>query len=184
MKQIAVIIPTRNRINRLQETLDSIPNKSYISVVVICDNDEQSLQFVNNYKRLSIKTCILQHITNKPVGAVTCRNLITSYHVIDGLLYAVDDIKFDLGAIEKAFELFNEKFSNDDGVIGFRQYGVSNYHKSGVALVGQKFLCRYTNKQLFFHKYYHFACQEIYFLANHLNLFHMHHDIADRKSVV
>ncbi|GAG31022.1 unnamed protein product, partial [marine sediment metagenome] len=56
-------------------------------------------------------------------------------------------------------------------VLAFQIDGVSNYHESGVALVGQKFLQRYPDKQLFFPGYYHFGCQEIAWLARKLGRF-------------
>jgi hypothetical protein len=78
------------------------------------------------------------------------------------VLYAVDDIEFQDDAIDNAMKEFNDRFKDDDGVIGFTQIGVRDFHPSGVGLVGKKFLDRYPGRKLFNPMYYHFACQEIH----------------------
>lgn len=157
MKRITILIPTRNRIEKLKKTLASIPDLNYIDVVVVCDNDPATFEFIgSNYTHIRAIKPLNQ---SQNYGSVYCKNLY-SHRVLDGLLYATDDIIFQEGAIQSAFECFNSSFPDDDGVIGFVQEG-NAFHPTGVGLVGQKFLQRYPKKQLFFPGYFHFACQEI-----------------------
>jgi hypothetical protein len=75
-------------------------------------------------------------------------------------LYATDDIVFEPGSIETAFKMFNNTFKDDDGVVGFVQN--KSFHPTGVAMVGQRFLQRYPDKQLFRPSLWHFAASEVY----------------------
>lgn len=180
MRKITIVIPTRNRANKLEQTLDSIPQCDWINTVIGVDNDRVTYKWFKNSKfeinedEIDIITYIksfnAENLT--PFGAVFIRNDIISRFCNDGVLYATDDIIFDEGAIEHAFKEFNNRFKDDDGVIGFVQRPGKRFHPSGVALVGQKFLQRYPEKQLFYPKYFHFACQEIYNLANKYNKFY------------
>jgi len=90
----------------------------------------------------------------------------------DAVLYATDDIEFKPGAIEAAAESMREHFPDDDGVVGFNQIGKQSFSRTGVALVGQRFLCRYPERKLFYPGYFHFSCQEIDRLASKLGKFH------------
>lgn len=158
MKHITIVIPTRNRCAKLTNTLNSIPRKDFIDIRIACDGD------MDTYNQLSRQKKTDKHLSkvvfvHGPKGSVFCRNYLIK-EVADGILYAVDDIVFDKGSIEEAFRLFNQEFPDDDGIVGFQQKGAP-FSKTGVALVGQKFLQRYPEKLLFYPKYFHFACQEI-----------------------
>ncbi len=159
MKQIMIVIPTRNRWEKLQCTLQSIPKKEFIDIVVVCDGDKKTF---NALEGKGVKRMLV----GEHVGAVKCRNLAIANCVVDGLLYATDDITFDNGAIESALDTFNKHFSDDDGVVGFVQD--LSFHPTGVALVGKTFLARYPKKRLFCSHYYHFAAQEILRYCEHL----------------
>jgi len=158
MKQIDVVIPTRNRTRKLQQTLDSIPSCSNIRVIVVCDGDSHTYSWLK-HNRGDVEARFVAEWR----GAVYCRNSVIC-EVRDGLLYATDDIVFLENSIHNAFECFNKNFRDEDGVVGFVQEG-NNFHPTGVALVGQKFLQRYPSKQLFCPLYFHFACQEVYDLC-------------------
>jgi len=164
MKRMTIVIPTRNRMKKLERTLSSIPELDYIDISIICDEDEDT------YSKLLIHgRKVFVTLVHYQRGAVYCRNLITQ-SVQDGVLYATDDIVFQEGSIEHAFECFNKNFPDDDGVVGFVQEG-NTFHPVGIALVEQKFLQRYPDKKLFYPGYFHFACQEIYWLANKFERF-------------
>ncbi len=161
MESLAVIIPTRGRLEKLKKTLDSIPEHPYINIHVVCDDDWETFEVLDDYPRDIHITFIPEHS-----GSVYCRNQIFRYWD-DGILYATDDIVFHSGAIEHAFQVFNEQFPDDDGVVGFVQEP-GEFHLSGVALVGQKFARRYPDRKLFFPGYFHFACQEVHWLCEAL----------------
>ena len=162
MNRIDVIIPTRNRIKKLEKTLATIPGTvAGIPVIVhiVCDGDTESRDYF-----IKVDRDMVIHYFPDHNGAVFCRNEVIR-GCMGGVLYATDDIDFEPGAILRAFEAMQEHFFDGDGVVGFHQEG-NNYHPTGVALVGQKFLQRYPDKNLFNPAYFHFACQEIHWLAD------------------
>lgn len=158
MKHITIVIPTRNRCKRLARTLDNIPRVEYIDIQIVCDGDRVTYDYLlerrSEDSALSKIVLLMGHH-----GSVHCRNLLIP-NVVDGLLYGTDDILFEENVIQRAFEFFNQKFPDDDGVVGFKQ-DLPWYSKSATGLVGRKFLLRYPGKRLFYPKYFHFACQEI-----------------------
>jgi len=163
MKKIDLIVATRNRREKLLKMLGSLPASDYLDVRIICDGDQETYDFLKD------NPCYSVELTENHVGSVACRNMLCG-KVNDGLLYATDDIVFENGSIEAAFDMFNKFFpDDDDGVVGFVQN--RSFHPTGVALVGQKFLQRYKVKCLFFPGYFHFAAQEIYNHATRLNKF-------------
>jgi len=171
LKHIDIVIATRNRYEKLKKMLKSIPDEPYIETMIICDGEDNTLDKVLEEAEIMEKLNIgMLYADRNHKGAVFCRNYAIQY-CEDGILYATDDMTFEPNAVENAFNAFNRKFPDDDGVVGFIQIP-DNFHPTGVALVGQKFLQRYPNKKLFWPGYYHFACQEVYWLASKLGKFH------------
>ena len=171
MKHIDLIIPTRNRWGKLQRCLRSLPkilSQVELNIIIICDGDQETAKNLTASNNGQITRIVL--VENQK-GAVFCRNLMTQC-AEDAVLYATDDIEFKRNAIEAAAESMREHFPDDDGVIGFNQIGKQPFSKTGVALVGQQFLCRYPDKKLFYPEYFHFSCQEIDRLASKLSKFH------------
>ena len=169
MKYIDIVIATRNRYKKLMRVIRSIPEKEFISTWIIFDGDVKNFNKMCNAKWGNRE--IITDLSFKQRGAVKSRNDIISFYSEDGILYATDDMTFEPDAIENAINAFNSHFPDDDGVVGFVQIP-DNFHPTGVALVGQKFLQRYPSKQLFNPEYFHFACQEVYWLASKLGKFH------------
>lgn len=168
MRHIDIIIPTRNRYEKLCRCLDSIPKIAggiKIEVAVICDGDNETADKLmgHNDGLITRVTLVREHR-----GSVYCRNLITQ-STEDALIYATDDIEFKEGAIDAAVEAMHKYFPDEDGVIGFNQVNAKSFSIAGVGLVGQKFLRRYPNRKLFYPRYFHFSCQEIERLGNKLN---------------
>ena len=171
MKHIDIVIATRNRYEKLKKTLISVPDEPYIGIKIVIDGEDETQKRIIEEAEIIGKTKVGILYTNKNrKGAVFCRNHAIQY-CYDGILYATDDMTFEPDAIENAINAFNSYFPDDDGVIGFVQIP-DNFHPTGVALVGQKFLQRYPSKQLFNPEYFHFACQEVYWLASKLGKFH------------
>lgn len=167
MKYIDLIIPTRNRWEKLKRCLNSIPKNIPnvdLNIIIICDGDLQTTQQILNLNDGQISKVVY---VNKHSGSVYCRNLMTQC-AEDAVLYATDDIEFKPGAIEAAIKAMAEHFPDEDGIIGFHQGDNQSYSEAGVALLGQKFLQRYPQRKLFFPAYFHFSCQEIERLGNKL----------------
>ena len=166
MKKFSIIIPTRNRLKKLYNVLNTIPDSNIYTVKIICDGDEATYKKVqNDYPYMKY------YYFAKHRGSVWCRNAIIQEEE-DGVLPCVDDIVFPEGYFEYIFALFNTTFKDDDGVLGVRQQGEFEkaYSPTGMVLVGQKFLQRYTDRQLYYPKYYHFAAQEIYNLCKKIKV--------------
>lgn len=160
MRQIDIIIPTRNRWEKLSRCLKSIPREFadvILNVIVICDGDCDTAQ-----RLMALSDGVVNQIIFVQVhsGSVFCRNLATQC-AEDAVLYATDDIEFKSGAIETAIRSMRKNFSDEDGIIGFSQISGGAFSPAGVALVGQAFLQRYPNRKLFCPLYFHFSCQEI-----------------------
>jgi hypothetical protein len=163
MKQITILIPTRNRLDKLRCCLASIPAHPWIQVVVACDGDALTAKELSTglapYQRVDMVIFNREH-----VGSIKLCNLLTPM-AQDGLLPVCDDMELHAGAIETAMERFNDAFPDDDGVLGFHQTIIAGYAPTGVCLIGQKFLRRYPGKQLFCPEYDHYGDVEIYDLA-------------------
>lgn len=173
MKRIDLVVPTRHRLAKLQRMLASVPEVVMapvpaagipIFIDVIFDDDW------DGFEKLKTNGVIRKWGSEKHMGSVWCRNLLTP-QVPDALLYGVDDIRFLPGSIESAALAMIQHFPDDDGVVGFVQTQ-PNFHPSGMALMGAKFLARYPGKQPFFPGYFHFASQEVFDAANKLGKFY------------
>jgi len=166
VKQIDIVIPTRNRIKKLRRCLASIPSSVLgipIKITVICDDDPMTAYL------LQVESNSIRVITVKEhSGSVYCRNLI-SQTVEDILLYATDDIEFKKDAIIEATKVMKKHFPDGDGIVGFNQINANKFSVAGVALMGQKFLRRYPERKFLFPGYFHFSCQEVEYLGNKLN---------------
>lgn len=158
MNTITVIIPTRNRYKKLARCLATIPKHDWLKVFVYFDGCPPPISKRNGLTRIDE----VFHSTLN-VGSVAARNFMAQF-VEDGLIWMCDDMTFQANVIETARELFNVRYPDDDGVIGFEHDGC-DFHPSGVGLMGKRFLERYPGKQFLYPEYWLFAAQEIYDLA-------------------
>lgn len=173
MKNIDLIIPTRNRLEKLERCLKTIPWEAEgidITVIVVSDGDPVTVAAMIENERVDRILFVKQHS-----GSVYCRNLATQV-VEDALIYSTDDFEFLPGALNIVAKEMKEIFPDGDGVVGFNIVNSPNQSKAGVALVGQTFLRRYPQRKLFFPKYFHFSCQEIERLSTKLGKLHFAED--------
>ena len=170
MKTIEIIIPTRNRLEKLRRTIRTIPEEAAgarLAIVAICDGDPETTRAMAGESRVARTILIPEHS-----GSVHCRNLATRMAEGD-IIYATDDVAFEPGAFTAAIEAMAEHFPDGDGIIGFTQIGEAKYSPAGVALIGQRFLQRYPNKLLFYPGYFHFSAQEVEFAGARLGKIHL-----------
>jgi len=170
MREISIVIPTRNRYKKLKRCLATIPQKVgdiNISIIIICDGDSNSASMLIGNKQIDRVIYVAQHR-----GSVYCRNLATQT-VEDALLYATDDIEFLPNSIENAILAMKKHFPDEDGIIGFSIVNANKFSPVAFALMGQKFLRRYPNRKLFYPEYFLFSCQEIDYLATKLGRLHL-----------
>jgi len=170
---INVVIPTRNRRSKLDRMLSTIPDNDFIKIHIACDGDQETADYLKK-ERPDINTTFFSGHN----GAVVCRNKVLEEITEGHILYAVDDIEFRAECIEIARESLLKHFPDSDGVIGIHQEG-NAYHPTGMGLVGEKFLKRYPDNHLFNPDYFHFACQEIHWLAVKHNKFY-----AEKKAAI
>ena len=161
MNTLTVIIPTRNRWDKLQKTLNSIPEG--VSVHVICDGDEDTYEQIKD----SVSRCT--YIADRR-GSVYCRNYVLSLGESLRYICATDDVTFRPDAIQAATEAFDEAFPDGDGVVGFVQEP-NGFHPTGVVLVDHEWLARYPKNMMYMPAYQHFSAQEIHWLASKLDKF-------------
>jgi hypothetical protein len=160
MQTIEIVVPTRNRIEKLLRMLESVKPAARdfpIRITIVCDGDRDTARLLPPPGWVDFKVIF----SDGHNGAVYCRNLATA-EAEDAVLYATDDIAFEKESIEAAAKASLLCFPEDDGVVGFSQTGNGKYSPAGVALVGKNFLAHYPKKELFFPGYFHFACQEVY----------------------
>lgn len=169
-ERIDIVIATRNRPDKLEKTIESIPlNAGGISVFfsLLFDGDLKGYQ---NWRCSKLEHLFQIQYTPQNRGSVWGRNqLLVACE--DAVIYATDDMIFKEGSIEMATHDLTLNFLDNDGVIGFNQEGNKKTHPAAVGLVGGPFLKRYKDQALFYPGYFHFACQEIYWHARRLKKF-------------
>ena len=159
-KELSIIIPTRNRLEKLKRALASIPNT--IETIVMCDGDYETYHYLEHTRYDAV-------LVGKQAGSVWCRNFATR-KTTGNVIYFCDDMEFHPGAIESAVTTFESTFPDTDGVVGF-VLEPGEFHPTAVPLIGRRFIGRYPGKRPFFPEYKLFACQEVHWLANKLGKF-------------
>lgn len=165
MNHVAITIATRNRYDKLINCLDSIPDVDYISVIVCCDGDIESMAVSSHPV---VKTLLY---TKNNIGSPACHNLMVPY-VTDGLLYLMDDMELQPDTIDIALREYNLHFPDNDGMMGLHQVNFSEENKSGVALLGRNFLARFPHRQFNYPGYWHFSDMETLALAEKIGKYH------------
>lgn len=185
MDHVDLIVPTRNRPEKLERMLASVPVSAAgkpVNVILVSDGDGKTFRKYGSDPRIQKSILMVER-----AGSVAARNRALR-DAEDAVLMATDDVVFEAGAIEAAVLAMESRFPDGDGVVGFVQTNHRAYSPTGVCLVGQKFLQRYPRKALYFPGYFHFACQEIDRLASRLGrlyvepaarLFHAHPSTGD-----
>lgn len=169
-KRIDIVIATRNRPDKLEKTIESIPVSAgsiEVFVSLMFDGDHSGFQTWRGSKLANLFQVMY---TPQNRGSVWGRNQLF-VACEDAVIYATDDMIFKNGSIETAIHDLVKNFLDNDGVIGFNQEGNRKTHPAAVGLVGGPFLKRYKGQALFYPGYFHFACQEIYWHALKLKKF-------------
>lgn len=177
MKHLDLVIPTRNRLEKLRKCLDSIDFKKIdfsFAVIVVTDGDSKTATAMRADQR--VNTVIEAPVTKRmPRGSVFCRNLGIS-QTKDGVSWGVDDVIYEgSDFFNRAFKQYNLVYPNDDGVLAFNvlnnRFRVRKPGQSlcGMGMVGTKWLSQYPERNLFYPGYFHFSCQEIVRLGKKLD---------------
>lgn len=175
MKRIDILIPTRNRLEKLKRMVASIPREIpgiKLQIRILCDGDVETFKYFQSWRIACNGDRFSLVLATNPSGSVWLRNL-EAPECPDAILWAVDDMIFQPGSIEAAVKAMAKKFPDDDGVIGFTQEGQRHFNPAGVGLMGRAFLKRYPGRRPFFPGYFLFACQEIEWLGTKLGKFYL-----------
>ena len=167
LEEVRVIIPTKNRKNKLAKAVSSIDSR--VELIVEGSNEDLDIdrslisrEFVYNEDKSEERDMSFVPAIN--------RNCIKGKHII----VSSDDIYYEEDAIEIAYKELIDRFPDTDGVIGINNYNLgSQGHEGAVTLVGDKFLERFPNRDLFCPEYLHFYVDtELTLLAKKLNRFY------------
>lgn len=109
----SIIIPTRNRYERLKTCIDSIEkNTKDYEIIVVCDGDEETYNKIKNNKHKKI----CNHV---PQEYFQCINQGCSISSGDYIVYLADDVRVKKGWLEHAISVFKKKF-DDFGLVGLK----------------------------------------------------------------
>lgn len=135
MEEVTIIIPTRNRFERLLRTLDSIEKNTYekIKVLIICDQDEETY-----YKLIHPSNSLLKRrkdqyqviLTDVNVEWVAGIRLGIEKAGSEFIFYGADDLIFYKDSIELAMKCFSRHFTDEIGLIKINDllnYGVATH---------------------------------------------------------
>ena len=101
MEYVELIVPTRNRAEKLERMLKSVPETAAgkkINITIICDGDFRTAAKYAADKNISDVVFL-----PKRIGSVAARNLITP-QAKDAVLMTTDDIEFYPGSIDAAIQ--------------------------------------------------------------------------------
>ena len=155
---VNVIIPTHDRIDLIKKTIDSLMNSDHpeLRLWICVDGNRNMIRDIKDYcpdRNLKI-------VHNKRrMDAVFSYNKILSVIDNDGaILNATDDLVFYPKTISTAVDKLKSAFRDTDGVIGLNQYqdGKPKGRKFAFCLIGNKFINRYPNRQIYCPDYIHF----------------------------
>jgi len=167
LKYITIAIPTRNRLDKLIRLVNSIPKEDYISVIVCCDDDDETYRELN---KTNPGIDVLLR-SDGHIGCAACHNVMGGF-ATDGLMYLTDDTELYPDTIKNALAEYNEYFPDDDGMMGIPQDRIASGN-SATALLGKNFLSRFTDNQFSYPGYWHFSDMEVLALAEKLGKFQL-----------
>ena len=167
IKDVRVIIPTKNRKKKLAKAVSSIDSRVELIVEgsdidLDIDCSLISREFVYNEDKSEERDMSFVPAIN--------RNCIKGKHII----VSSDDIYYEEDTIEIAYRELIARFPDTDGVIGINNYNLGTAgHEGAVTLVGDKFLDRFPDRKIFCPEYWHFYVDtELTLLAKKLGRFY------------
>lgn len=173
-EKLHIVIPTRNRFDKLVEMLKTIPQYEWMDLHLGFDGDRTSFEWFSKNSGYWKGGQAKLYFSAAHLGSIKLRNMMTS-HIEGSLLWGTDDILFRRGAIESAWGMLWKEFPDGDGVVGFRVENAKpagNFCWTGVGIMGGKFLARYPKKMISFPGYFHFGTREIETLSKKLGKLH------------
>lgn len=169
--KISIVIPTYNRVEKLNRCISSILGSTYqnFEICVIADNCCSNTEgFINKYP-LSIGSRVELLVNDKQSRAFGCWNKFLRNHFKEDIFcFLCDDTELKPDCLENAVK----EFEDLDLFLGFNQVNLPSSTKYAMGLVGRDFVNRFPNKEIFCPIYNCFyADEELYLYANAINKF-------------
>lgn len=156
----ALVIPTYNRIEKLQRCVDSIWASTHqnFDIFVMCDhNDEETYNYWRQDPMRNKKVVPMLMTEHRYV--MGCWNYFTENHmnaIRDAMVWLVDDVELYPDTLEKLNQYYLKNFPEGDGVVGISQecpgHPDYTYKPFGQVALGKKFIERYKDVN------YHVCC--------------------------
>lgn len=130
MLRVDIVIPTWKRPGKLGECLRSIHAQDYKGEIVVHPIED----------------------TDRLFAFGVWNRFLRSWEVGDLFAYLCDDVTLSPGCISAAVSVFERRFPDCDGVVGFHQSnieGQSGWCRSAMGCVGRAFADRFADRQLF-----------------------------------
>ena len=164
MKKIAIVIPTYQRIKKLERLLDSLAKQTYqnFSVYIYCDNkDKKTFDWVEDEwinfgftskegRLVPLESCVKKAVLNDKQEFVTgsWNKFFKDYHdKYDAVQWLCDDTEVFPNFLEEAVKCMETNYPDTDGVIGTHQICPNHpeytFKYYGQPLIGKKFISRY-----------------------------------------
>jgi glycosyltransferase involved in cell wall biosynthesis len=147
---LAIVIPTYNRIEKLNNCIRSILNQDFknYKIYVYCDdNDLSTFRHIQDH----YKDTVFSVLNSKPLFVAGSWNRFTSENFESGdwdaMARIVDDVVLYSDCLSKTMSLFEKSYTDTDGVTGIAQVCPGNpnytYKPFGQCVIGRKFIERF-----------------------------------------
>lgn len=177
--QLEIIIPSKGRVNKLTQCLNSIFISAknipvilslYFSIKEELEHFQEILKEVPNINLRFLDNYKVPDFCNKCFKETKA----------DAIFYCNDDILLFDDTLKKAISTFEREFQDYDGILALSQANLPESQEiEGIfAIVGTKFSDRFPRRQLFCPSYYRFRCdKELMLFSQSIGKFRFYPDI-------
>jgi GT2 family glycosyltransferase len=128
--QVSIIIPTYNRVNDLEETLDSIIIQTTLpkEIIIVDDSDNDEIETLVEHRKNEFRggEIFLKYIRNEKEKSLTiARNIGIEKSIGDVILFLDDDVVLDKNYISEILRIYKD-YPNALGVQGYITYIVTS----------------------------------------------------------
>ncbi len=151
---VTIIIPTRNRLERLKWCLQQIAVNTHYpnyDVVVIVDDDPQTAQWAGSLRQKGRWRVV---VNEKQREWVACTIGGVSLAIDDYIVYFADDVEVERGWLTEAMKTMLSSFGDGVGLVSF-QDGIQNENLAPHGLVSKR-MAEYFGGDLFHPGYRHY----------------------------
>lgn len=148
---LEIVIPTYNRVKKLQRLLDSIRKQTYKNycITVVADNNCQKTKNAYEQGMLGVVNFI---VNDKQMMPIRIWNRYLAQSVCANLVYLCDDVELYEDCLEKGVAYLN----STDRLVGFKQIikDSTDSCEAAMGIIGSRFADRFPNRQVFCPEYF------------------------------